>query len=56
MAYHKFIEIDRELANALYVNIMNTSLNNTDQMLEKIDEFLIKKSIDDVEKELNNRS
>ena len=37
MAYYKFIKIDKDLANALYVNIMNTSLNNTDQMLEKID-------------------
>ena len=53
MAYYKFIKIDKELANALYVNIMNTSLNNTDQMLEKIDEFLISKSIDNMENELN---
>lgn len=53
MAYYKFIKIDKELANALYVNIMNTSLNNTDQMLEKIDEFLINKSIDNMENELN---
>ena len=53
MAYYKFIKIDKELANALYVNIMNTSLNNIDQMLEKIDEFLISKSIDNMENELN---
>ena len=53
MAYYKFIKIDKEFANALYVNIINTSLKNTDQMLEKIDEFLINKSIDNIEKELN---
>ena len=54
MAYYKFIKIDKEFANVLYVNIMNTSLKNTDQMLEKIDEFLINKSIDNMENELNN--
>ncbi|MBO7694403.1 MAG: hypothetical protein J6T10_17455 [Methanobrevibacter sp.] len=54
MAYYKFIKIDKEFANVLYVNIMNTSLKNTDQMLEKIDEFLINKSIDNMENELNS--
>ena len=54
MAYYKFIKIDKEFANVLYVNIMNTSLKNTDQMLEKIDEFLINKSIDNMENDLNN--
>ena len=54
MAYYKFIKIDKEFANVLYVNIMNTSLKNTDQMLEKINEFLINKSIDNMENELNN--
>ena len=54
MSYYKFIKIDKEFANVLYVNIMNTSLKNTDQMLEKIDEFLINKSIDNMENELNN--
>lgn len=54
MAFYKFIKIDRAFANALYINIMNTSLNDTDTMLEKIDDFLIAKSVDAVINELEN--
>ena len=54
MAFYKFIKIDQAFANALYINIMNTSLNDTDTMLEKIDDFLISKSVDNVINELEN--
>lgn len=53
MAYYKFIKIDKAFANVLYVNIMNSSLNDTDAMLEKIDDFLISKTVDNIENDLN---
>lgn len=54
MAFYEFIKIDQAFANALYINIMNTSLNDTDTMLKKINDFLISKSVDIVINELEN--
>ena len=54
MAYYKFIKITKEFANLLYITIINSSLKDIDGMLKKIDEFLINKSIDNLEYEIND--
>lgn len=56
MAYYKFIDITPEFSAKLYVNIMNSSIKDTDSMLEKIYDFLINKSISNLEDELNNET
>ena len=54
MAFNNYITLDPTFAAKLYVNILNSSLKDPDDVLNHVNEFLINKSIDDLEKELNN--
>lgn len=53
MAMYNYITIDQEFAFKLYLIILNSSLNNVNDILENIYSFLINKSINDLEVDLN---
>lgn len=55
MAYYNFIEISQEFSAKLYINILNTSLKNTDDLLENIFKFLMDKHISNLEAEINDK-
>lgn len=54
MAYCHFINISQEFSAKLYVNILHTSIKDSESILNDIFNFLINKSINDLEKEINN--
>ena len=53
MAHYNFLEISKEFAGLLYVHILNMEIPDIDTTVEKINKFLINKSIGQMEEELN---
>ena len=53
MAHYNFLEISKEFAGLLYVYILNMEMPDIDTTIEKINKFLINKSISQMEEELN---
>lgn len=53
MAHYNFLKISREFAGLLYVHILNMDMPDIDSTIEKINKFLINKSISQLEDELN---
>ena len=53
MAHYNFLTISREFAGLLYVHILNMDMPDIDSTIEKINKFLINKSISQLEDELN---
>lgn len=53
MAHYNFLKISREFAGLLYVHILNMDMPDIDSIIEKINKFLINKSISQLEDELN---
>lgn len=53
MAHYNFLTISREFAGLLYVHILNMNMPDIDSTIEKINKFLINKSISQLEDELN---
>lgn len=56
MAYYKFIQISPEFASKLYVTVVNSGMTDPNLLLENIYNFLINKSIDNIEKEINEEN
>ena len=53
MAYYKFIDITPEFSAKLYITILKSTIKDSEQLLDKMFEFLINKTIDRLEQELN---
>lgn len=52
MGYYNYIKISPAFGAKLYLHILNTSIQDPEEYLKKIESFLLENCVDNVEKEL----